>query len=101
MDLEAARAAVTMVRLVGDMPVSPAVMAPEPMAKKRTKPAEKKREDVLTRIGPRALEDAKLAAQYRGITLLEYLTTVVQAAADRDIEEGHARRRQARRISED
>jgi len=61
-----------------------------------TAPMAKKRPELMTRILPDALEAAKLAAVYRGLTLTEYISEVVKVAAERDIEEGHARRKQAR-----
>lgn len=65
------------------------------MAKKAGgKQPERKREDVLTRIHPDAIKEAKLAAGFRDMSLVEYLSTVVREAAARDIDEGIARRKQ-------
>lgn len=68
-------------------------LAIEPMAKKKPAKPPVKREDVLTRIHPRALDDAKTAASFRGMSLVDYVSQVVQQAADRDIEEGYQRRK--------
>lgn len=51
----------------------------------------KKRVDVLTRIMPDALRKARIACEYKGMTVVEYVSRVVMEAADRDIKEGHAR----------
>lgn len=50
---------------------------------------------------PDAYKSASLAARFRGMKLIDYLTMVVQAAADRDIEEGHRRRTQLRQKPKD
>lgn len=66
-----------------------------PVAKKRTdKPAEKKRGDVLTRIYPDALKEAKLAAELLDMSLVDYLTMIVKEVATRHVDEQMARRRQ-------
>lgn len=41
------------------------------------------------RIGTDVTELAKIAASYKGLSIMEYVSEVVRAAALRDIEEGH------------
>jgi len=57
----------------------------------------KKRLDVMTRVFPEALDAARIACAYRGLSLLEYVSQSLQQVAERDIEEGHARRSQGQR----
>jgi hypothetical protein len=52
---------------------------------------------VLTRIYEDALDDARTAASFREMALVDYLTMVIKEAADRDIDEGYARRKQSRK----
>ena len=44
------------------------------------------------RIGVDALEAAKIAAAYKGLSVVEYITQNILAVANRDIEEGHRSR---------
>lgn len=52
---------------------------------------------VLVRIGSDALDEARLAALFLDMPLVEYLSAIVREAASRDIEEGHVRWKQERR----
>lgn len=63
-----------------------------PMAKKQTV----KRTDVLTRISPKALEQARLACAFEGVTMTEFVSQAVLDAAERAIDAGIARRKQAK-----
>jgi hypothetical protein len=51
--------------------------------------AESERRSMPIRLGTEALEAAKIAAAYKGMTLSDYATRVLHEAALRDIEEGH------------
>jgi hypothetical protein len=44
------------------------------------------------RIGLEALDAAKIAAAYKGVSVMEYVTDVLPKAADHDIEKGHRSR---------
>lgn len=69
----------------------PLLVSPNPDAAEAMKPT-----TVLTHIHPVALKEARLAASFLGVPLVEYLTLVVKEAANRDIDEGYARRKQAK-----
>ncbi len=66
---------------------------------------EKERKTMPIRVGIEALEAAKIAAAYKGQTVMDYVTEIVLEAANRDIEEGHRLRSsspaKARRIKPD
>jgi hypothetical protein len=49
----------------------------------------KKQVGEMTRIASEALELARIAASYRKISLMSYLSEVIKTSAERDIEEGH------------
>ncbi len=51
------------------------------------------RNDVSTKIDRAVLEECRLAAAFRGMTLAEYLSETMREAARRDIDEGIARRK--------
>jgi hypothetical protein len=51
-----------------------------------------KRNDVSTKIDADVLEDCRIAAAFRGVSLAEYLSETMRAAARRDIDEAYARR---------
>ena len=50
---------------------------------------EKARRGMPIRIDERALEAAKIAASYKGMTVMDYASKVLLDAATRDIEDGH------------
>jgi cation transport regulator ChaC len=51
-----------------------------------------KRNDVSVKMDAKVVEDCRLAATYKGMSLAEYLSETMRAIANRDIEEEHARR---------
>lgn len=51
--------------------------------------AEKDRRTMPIRIDVKALEAAKIAASYKGMTVMDYASKVLLDAATKDIEEGH------------
>jgi hypothetical protein len=53
---------------------------------------ERERRTMPVRIGVDALEAAKIAAAYKGISVVEYITRNILEVANRDIEEGHRAR---------
>lgn len=50
---------------------------------------ERERRTMPIRIDVAALEAAKIAAAYKGISVMEYASQILLDAAKRDIEEGH------------
>ena len=50
---------------------------------------ESERRTMPIRIDVRALEAAKIAAAFKGISVMEYASDILLAAAERDIEEGY------------
>jgi predicted DNA binding CopG/RHH family protein len=44
------------------------------------------------RIGVEVVEAAKIAAAFKGVTMMEYVSRIVLEAANRDIEEGYRSR---------
>lgn len=50
---------------------------------------EKERNSMPIRIDNKALEAAKIAASYKGLTVAGYVSKVLLEVATRDIEEGH------------
>lgn len=55
-----------------------------------------KRTDVSVKMDEKVVEDCRIAASFRGLTLAEYLSEAMRAIAARDIDEGYARRAEAR-----
>jgi predicted DNA binding CopG/RHH family protein len=53
---------------------------------------DKEQKTMSIRVGLEALEAAKIAAAYKGLTVMDYVTALVFEAANRDIEEGHRAR---------
>ena len=51
--------------------------------------AEKEQKATSIRIALDAVESAKIAAAYKGMTVMDYVTQLVRESAARDIEEGH------------
>lgn len=54
-----------------------------------------KRNDVTTKIDAAVLEECRIAAAFRSMTLSEYISESMRSAAARDIEEGIRRRESA------
>lgn len=54
--------------------------------------AESERRTMPVRIELEALEAAKIAAAFKGISVVQYISRVLKEAADRDIEEGYRAR---------
>ena len=52
-----------------------------------------KRNDVSVKVDADVVEACRLAATYQGKSLAEYLSETLKPIAERDIEEGHARRK--------
>lgn len=53
---------------------------------------ESERRTMPVRIEVEALEAAKIAAAFKGISVVQYISNVLKEAADRDIEEGYRAR---------
>jgi hypothetical protein len=53
-----------------------------------------KRNDVSVKMDAKVVEDCRIAAAFRGVSLAEYLSDAMKAVAKRDIDEGYARRAQ-------
>ena len=54
--------------------------------------ADREHKTMSIRIGVEALEAAKIAAAFKGMTVMDYVTRLVLEAANRDIEEGYRAR---------
>lgn len=54
--------------------------------------AEKEQKATSIRIATDAVDAAKIAAAYKGLTVMDYVSDLVREAANRDIEEGHRSR---------
>lgn len=59
-------------------------------------PMAKKRSEVMTRISQEALDQAKLACAFEGLTMAEFISRAVIEVADRAIDRGIAKRNQAK-----
>jgi hypothetical protein len=57
------------------------------------------RKTVSLKLSSEAVEAAKIAAAFKGLTLLEYASRVLLEAANRDIEEGYRSRAAGRQPS--
>jgi hypothetical protein len=53
-----------------------------------------KRNDVSVKMDAEVVNDARIAASYSGMSLAEYLSETLRPIVERDIEEGHKRRKQ-------
>jgi hypothetical protein len=51
-----------------------------------------RRNDVSVKMDAKVVEDCRIAAAFKGMSLAEYLSETMRAAAKRDIDEGYARR---------
>jgi len=51
-----------------------------------------KRNDVSVKMDSGVVEDCRIAAAFRGVSLAEYLSETMRAAARRDIDDGYAQR---------
>jgi hypothetical protein len=51
-----------------------------------------KRNDVSVKMDAQVVEDCRIAASFRKMTLAEYLSETMREAAKRDIDEGYAQR---------
>jgi hypothetical protein len=52
-----------------------------------------KRNDVVVKIDSAVMAKVRVAAAFKGQSIAEYLSTIVEPIADHDIDEGHARMR--------
>ena len=57
-----------------------------------TQMSDKDQKTTSMRIGIEVVEAAKIAAAFKGVTMMEYVSKVVLEAANRDIEEGYKSR---------
>jgi len=60
--------------------------------------SEQEQKATSIRIELKAVEVARVAAAYKGLSMAEYITGVVLEAANRDIEEGYRARGQAKPV---
>ena len=56
-----------------------------------------KRNDVSVKMDEAVVDDCRIAAAFRGMSLAEYLSETMKAAAKRDIDEGYAKRAEGER----
>lgn len=52
-----------------------------------------KRKDVSVKVDEAVINDARIAAAYKGISLAEYLSESLRPIVAKDIEEGHEKRK--------
>jgi hypothetical protein len=53
-----------------------------------------KRNDVSVKMDAKVVEDCRIAAAFRGVSLAEYISETMREAAQRDIDEGYRQRDQ-------
>ncbi len=62
------------------------------MFREAAMPAQMDQRTTSMRITVEAVEAAKIAAAYKGLSMMDYVAGIVLEAANRDIEEGHRTR---------
>ena len=61
------------------------------------RPTMTKRNDVSVKMDATVVEDCRIAAAFRGVSLAEYISETMREAAQRDIDEGYSQRGQPTR----